>query len=229
MTQKSVVIIQSNYLPWKGYFDLIASADEFIIYDDVQFTKNDWRNRNLIKAPGGPQWLTVPVGSDIHRRIRDVEIPQSNWQKKHWKTLEASYGRAPFYPEVSDLLRPAYFESQPHLSSLNRLLIEQICRYVGIDTQISNSWDHSYSGERSERLVQLCQSCGATHYISGPAARDYLDVALFEAQGITVQWFDYGGYREYPQPWGEFTHQVSIVDLLFNCGKASADYMRYVK
>ncbi|ODT82052.1 MAG: hypothetical protein ABS76_09470 [Pelagibacterium sp. SCN 64-44] len=227
--QKSVVIIQSNYIPWKGYFDLIASADEFIIYDDVQFTKNDWRNRNLIKAPGGLQWLTVPVGSDIHRRIRDVDLPQGNWQKKHWKALEASYGRAPFYSEISDLLRPAYFESQTHLSKLNRLLIEQICQYIGIHTHISNSWDHPYGGERSERLVQLCQSRGATHYISGPAARDYLDVALFEAQGITVQWFDYGGYRDYPQPWGEFTHQVSVVDLLFNCGKASADYMRYVK
>lgn len=227
---KKVAILQSSYIPWKGYFDLIAAVDEFILYDDVQFTRQDWRNRNLIKTPAGVQWLTVPVGVSTSRRIRDVAIPNSQWQRKHWATLQANYGRAPCFKEIATWLEPVYL-AQVHgtLSALNRQLIVIICNYLGISTIISNSSDFQLVDGRTERLVDLCRQAGATDYISGPSAKAYMDESLMVEAGIGLTWFDYAGYPEYPQPWGEFTHNVSILDLLFNCGKDAGHYMRYVK
>ena len=227
---KRVAILQSNYIPWKGYFDMIAAVDEFILYDDVQFTKNDWRNRNKIKTPKGLQWLSIPVGQDIGRRIRDVELPDSRWQEKHWKTLEANYGRAAHFAEVAAVFEPLYRGVRhSHLSALNRALIEAVCGYLGIRTQISNSWDYRLAEHRIDRLVELCLQAGAAEYVTGPSARNYLDEAAFAGRGIKVSWFDYTGYSEYPQLWGGFSHEVTILDLLFNCGRDAVRYMRFVK
>ncbi|KTD69637.1 MULTISPECIES: WbqC family protein [Legionella] len=226
---KKIAILQSNYIPWKGYFDMIASVDEFILYDDMQFTKNDWRNRNKIKTTNGVDWISVPVGQNINRRIRDVELREDGWQKKHWKTLEYNYRRAPKYQEISSFLEPFYQKHYTHLSVLNRQLIEAICDYLGITTKITNSWDYTLIDGKTERLVDLCLQAGANEYLSGPAAFDYINAQLFADQGIKLSWFDYKGYPEYPQLWGEFTHEVSILDLLFNCGKDSVNYLRYVK
>ena len=225
---KRIAILQSNYLPWKGYFDLIAAVDEFVLLDDVQFTKNDWRNRNLIKTPQGVQWLSVPVGQDIHRRIRDVEL-KSHCQERHWKTLECNYRRADHFAEIAAWLEPLY-RARTHrdLSSLNRCFIEAICRYLGITTRIHDSAEYPLCEGRSQRLVELCTRLGAGEYVTGPAARAYLDTAAFAGRDIRVRWFDYDGYPPYRQLWGEFVHQVSIVDLLFNCGPESVRYMRYV-
>jgi hypothetical protein len=227
---KKVAIVQSNYIPWKGYFDMVAAVDEFILYDDVQFTKNDWRNRNQIKTPQGSQWLTVPVGQDIKRRIRDVELPNDKWQTKHWKTLEANYRRAPHFEGVAACIYPLYFDQQyTHLSQLNRRFIEAICCYLGINTVIRNSWDYTLLDDcKTERVADLCAQAGGTEYISGPAAKDYIQESVFAERGIKLTWFEYSGYPEYPQLWGEFTHRVTILDLLFNCGKAAPQYMRYV-
>jgi hypothetical protein len=227
---KKVAILQSNYIPWKGYFDMIAAVDEFILYDDVQFTKNDWRNRNLIKTPQGLQWISIPVGQCINRRIRDVVMPDPMWQKKHWRTINVNYRRAPHFDEIAAWLEPLYLSaSHTYLSSLNRRLIEEICNYLKINTTISNSWDYALLDGRMERLTDLCAQAGGTEYISGPAAKDYLDENAFTNRGIKLTWFDYAGYLEYPQLWGEFTHQVTILDLLFNCGKDAPRYMRYVR
>jgi hypothetical protein len=228
MKQKKVAIIQSNYIPWKGYFDMIAAVDEFILYDDVQFTKNDWRNRNQIKTPQGVQWLTVPVGQDIRRRVRDVTL-DSRWQIKHWKSLESNYHAAPFFDEIATWLRPLYLEkSYTHLTQLNRHFTEAICDFLGIRTIIKNSWDYELFGGKTERLVNLCVQARGTEYISGPAARNYLDEAQFADRDIELTWFDYSDYPEYPQLWGDFTHSVTILDLLFNCGDTARQYMRYV-
>ncbi|PKO91306.1 MAG: hypothetical protein CVU15_10625 [Betaproteobacteria bacterium HGW-Betaproteobacteria-1] len=225
---KKVAILQSNYIPWKGYFDMIAAVDEFILYDDMQFTKNDWRNRNKIKTPQGLQWLTIPVGQDINRRIRDVTL-DPRWQSKHWKTLEANYRRASHFEEIAEWLKPLYLSVEySHLSQVNRTFIEAICSYLGIKTKISNSWDYSLIDGKTERVVDLCVQAGGGEYISGPAARDYIDEDLFNNKNIELTWFDYKGYPEYSQLWGNFDHGVSILDLLFNCGSNSARYMRYV-
>jgi len=226
---KKVAILQSNYIPWKGYFDIIAAVDEFILYDDMQFTKNDWRNRNKIKTPKGVEWLTVPVGQGISRRIRDVEMSNSLWQHKHWKTLAANYRRAPFFFEISSLLEPIYLgQNHLNLSVFNRTLIEAICGYLNIDTVIKNSWDYTIGDGKTERLVSLCLQSNACEYFSGPSAIDYIKQEFFIKEGINVSWINYDGYPEYPQLWGEFCHGVSIVDLLFNCGQNSSRYMKFV-
>ncbi len=229
MANKRVAILQSNYIPWKGYFDLIASVDEFILYDDVQYTKNDWRNRNIIKSIDGTIWLSIPTGQNIDRRIRDVEVNNHKWKIKHWKSLVQNYQRASCFDEIASIFEPIYLKNKlTNLSSINRLFIEAICSYLGIKTIISNSWDYNLAGNSSERLVNLCLQTGCAEYVSGPAAKNYLNEALFLNQGINVDWFDYSSYPEYPQLWGEFIHHVSILDLLFNCGLNSSYYMRYV-
>jgi len=227
---KRVAILQSNYIPWKGYFDLIAAVDEFILYDDAQYTKQDWRNRNRIKTSNGLLWLSVPVGSNIARPIREVEIPDSRWQESHWKSISGNYRRAPYFDEVSGILQDIYLRPQfDSLSVLNRTLLQTICDYLGIRTVLSNSWDYDLVDGKTEKLLHLCQQAGAGCYVSGPAARDYLDEAVFQEGGVDLSWFDYSGYPEYPQLWGGFVHEVSIIDLLFNCGPDSANYMRYLK
>jgi hypothetical protein len=227
---KKVAIIQSNYIPWKGYFDIVAAVDEFILYDDMQFTKNDWRNRNRIKTPRGIEWISIPVGQNIGRRIRDVELPMTLWQKKHWKMLESNYRRAPHFEAVAALLEPFYLKRvHTRLSAVNRELIETVCAYLGITTKISDSWDYTLVGGKSERLADLCAQAGGTEYVSGPAARDYIEEPAFAERGIKLSWMDYAGYPEYPQLWGEFVHGVTILDLLFNCGKDAPRYMKHVR
>lgn len=229
---KKVAILQSNYIPWKGYFDMIAAVDEFILYDDMQYTRRDWRNRNQIKTPQGVQWLTVPVlvKGKYYQKIRETEIDGTDWASAHWKALVQNYRRAPHFSEIAEWLEPLYFsESFSHISQLNRHFIEKICTYLGIKTAITNSWDYTLPDGKTERLADLCVQAGGTEYISGPAAKDYIEENVFEAMGITLTWFDYTAYPEYPQLWGDFAHGVTIIDLLFNCGKESHQYMRYVR
>ncbi len=227
-----VAILQSNYIPWKGYFDLIASVDEFILYDDMQYTRRDWRNRNKIKTPQGLQWLSVPVKAKgkYLQAIRETEIRGTDWTEDHWKALVCNYGRSPYFSTIAAWLEPYYRDrSYGHLSVLNRDLIEAVCRYLGITTRIRNSWDYRLMEGKTERLADLCRQANALEYISGPAAKAYLDESIFQDQGIKVTWFDYGNYSEYPQLWGEFTHGVTILDMLFNCGPETPKYMRYVQ
>jgi len=229
---KKVAILQSNYIPWKGYFDMIAAVDEFILYDDMQYTRRDWRNRNQIKTSQGIQWLTVPVmvKGKYHQTIRETEISGSDWAIRHFKALTSNYRRAPHYDEIMAWIEPLYLTtSHSHLSQLNRTFIEAICDYLGGNTIISNSWDYSVAGSKTERLADLCVQAGGTEYISGPSAKDYIDESLFAERDIKLTWFDYTGYPEYPQLWGEFTHGVTILDLLFNCGKDAHRYMRYIR
>lgn len=227
---KKIAILQSNYIPWKGYFEIIAAVDEFILYDDMQFTKNDWRNRNRVKTPTGIQWLSIPVGSDIRRRIRDVQLPATSWAEQHWKTLSLNYRAAACFDSVADWLAPLYLENTcTDLSSFNRKLIEAICGYLGIRTTIRNSWDYMVTEGKTERLVELCRQAQGTIYLSGPSARGYLDESLFHTAGIEVQWMQYGPYPEYPQLWGPFVHEVSVLDLLFNCGADASRYMNWAR
>lgn len=233
---KRVAISQSNYIPWRGYFDLIAAVDEFVLYDDAQFTKNDWRNRNKIRTARGTEWISIPVGQDIHRRIRDVKLPSGDWRGRHWRMLETHYGAAPFFAEVSAMLAPFYRDhTHDMLCSFNRALVEALANHIGITTRLRWSWDYtldvpsSSTDPRTEKLVRICQQAGAKEYLSAPAARGYLDEALFARAGIRVVWFDYDGYPDYPQLWKPFEPFVSIVDLLFNCGRDAASYMKNVR
>jgi hypothetical protein len=227
--EKLVVIVQSNYIPWKGYFDLINMADEFILYDDVQYTRRDWRNRNLIKTPQGPQWLTVPVEvkGKYFQKIRDTRISEPGWARKHWATLVQNYGKTPYFAPYREVLEPLYLDNQDaFLSDLNRRFIEAICGILDIRTRISWSSDYPLVDGRSERLLGLCLAAGAKRYLSGPAARGYLDEQLFNDAGVAVSWMDYSGYPPYRQLHGNFEHGVTVLDLLFNEGPEATRYMK---
>lgn len=229
---KRVAILQSNYIPWKGYFDMIAAVDEFILYDDMQYTRRDWRNRNQIKTPQGVRWLTVPVKvkGKYDQTIRETEIDGASWAETHWKTLAQNYRIAPHFDEVAAVFEPLYRQRQyTHLSVLNRGLIEAVCGYLGITTKISNSWDYQLIEGKTERMANLCAQAGGTEYISGPAAKVYVEESVFAELGIKLSWFNYAEYLEYPQLWGDFTHAATILDLLFNCGRDAPKYMKYVR
>lgn len=229
---KKVAIAQSNYIPWRGYFDMIASVDEFIVYDDMQYTKRDWRNRNRIKTSQGLQWLTVPVQvkGRFNQKIRETLIDGTDWARSHWRALEFNYSAAPHFTEIAEWLAPIYLEEEHvNLSLLNRRLLESICGYLSIDTSLTNSWDYQLVDGRTERLANLCQQAAATEYVSGPAARSYVDEAIFEAMGMEVTWFDYEGYPDYRQLWGAFEPGVTILDLLFNVGADAPHYLRYCR
>lgn len=226
----TAAILQSNYIPWKGYFDLIASVDVFAFYDDVQFTINDWRNRNQIKTPQGPQWLSIPVGQRIDRTIREVKLPAIPWQRKHWRTLELSYGRAPYFRETAAWLAPLYLDQVfDNLADLNRAFTKRICAELAIPTRLVGSEAYDIDGGRSGRVLDLCLKLGANRYLSGPTAKAYLEVELFGNAGVAVEWMDYSGYPTYPQMWGPFVHAVSVVDLLFQCGPSARKYMKVSK
>ena len=228
---KRVAIVQSNYIPWKGYFDLIASVDEFIIYDAVQYTHRDWRNRNRIKTPQGVHWLTVPVLTKgrANQAIRDACIEGREWATVHWRTIQSNYARAPHFEQIAASLEPIYKNPPPNLSTLNEQLIKSICVMLGISTRITTDRNYRMVEGKLLRAADLCEQAGATTYVSGPAAKAYLDESILRARDIQVEWFDYSGYPEYPQLWGNFVHEVSILDLLFNCGPDAPRYMKYVR
>lgn len=220
---KRAAILQSSYIPWKGYFDLIRKVDELILYDDVSYSKNDWRNRNRIKTRTGPLWLTIPVLATgrFGQRIRDVEIGDRRWTAKHWKSIQTHYARAPFFSEVAPVLRDLYerAEGQISLSVVNEMFLEALCDLLDIGTRITRSEDYELQGDRTERLVHLCEQAGASEYLSGPAAQSYLDEKEFASRGIAVRWMDYAGYPEYGQLFcPPFVHEVSVIDLLLNEG-----------
>ena len=227
---KKVAILQSNYIPWKGYFDIIASVDEFIVFDEMQFTKRDWRNRNLIKTPVGKQWLTVPVKTKdkFHQKICETEIDGVAWKKKHLNAIKQNYSRSSFFKEIYQLIEPIYCtKNHLLLSDLNLDFIQSICEYLKINTRISSSSNYSLAKEKTDRLINLCKAIGAHTYLSGSSASSYIDEKKFENANIELQWFDNSKYPRYPQLWGDFEHEVSILDLLFNCGENSVNFLTF--
>jgi len=222
-----VVINQSNYIPWKGYFDLIHDADLFVFLDDVQYTKNDWRNRNRLKGVNGTFWLTIPVGGSVTQTIDEVALPDGGWRQKHWKTVDQTYGKAPHYLRYRDFFRHVYHEGQWRtLSELNQFIIRTIAReFLGITTPFALSTEYGHRSANKERVLDILKSTGASHYISGPAAKAYLEPHLFANAGIELIWKNYSNYPEYPQLAPPFTPDVSIIDLLCNVGPAAPDFI----
>lgn len=229
---KKVAILQSNYIPWKGYFDLIGLVDEFIFYDEMQYTTRDWRNRNKIVTPNGLKWLSIPVLSKGHQltglRIMDALISDHSWSEKHWNTIHQFYKNAPFFEEYKNVIKDAYIslEKETYLVNVNYAFIKLINSILGINTKISFSQDYGLIEGKTERLVDLVLKAGGTEYISGPSAKDYINQDLFKEAGIKLSWMDYSGYKEYKQMYGGFNHYVSILDLIFNCGDKSPYYLK---
>ena len=215
---KKIAIDQSNYIPWKGYFDMINMVDEFVLYDDVQYTKRDWRNRNKIITPTGPRWITIPVvvKGKFFQKIKDVEVADAGWIDVHLKTLQAFYSRAPFYRQYKDYIASLYDKcrTEDHLSRINYIFLKGLCDLIG---------------GKNERLLTIIRQSGSDYYLSGPAAKDYIDESMFRAQGVALEWMDYSGYPEYRQQWDSFDHGVTILDLLFNVGPDIQKYLKSFK
>ena len=227
---KKLAILQSNYIPWKGYFDLIASVDEFVIYDEMQYTKNDWRNRNKIKTNKGVEWLTIPVRVEsISQKINETLIFDKNWSKKHRAALQTNYAKANCFKETKDFIFNLYEEASKvnNISEINLIFIKGICSFLNIKTKISLSIDYNLGEGKTERLINLCKQTNSDSYISGPSAKDYLDENLFIQNNIKIRWMDYSGYTEYEQLHTDFEHGVSILDLIFNEGVKSRSYLKF--
>lgn len=222
-----VGIIQSAYIPWRGYFDFIDSVDIFVIYDDVSYSKGSWRNRNQIKTPAGKKWLTIPVQAGSHHLSIDevrIGIPQQPWQPEHRRVLKEFLGEAPYFSEAFSLWQETIDYGDEFLSELNQKFIHIICNYLDIKTKIIRSSDISTHGAKTERLIHLLNKLGATCYISGPAAKDYLNEDMFREHKIRLEYKSYD-YRPYPQLYGPFDGAVSILDLIANCGRNSKDFL----
>ena len=223
-----VAVLQSNYIPWKGYFDIIHDAELFVFFDDLQYTKNDWRNRNKIKTSNGTLWLTLPVGTDQHRLVEEVLLPKDPAVlKRHFAQIKSQYSRAPFYKKYLPFLEHVYLEKKwEKLIDLDRYLIMEISReFLGIKTRFTDSHSFTSTGVKHERLLTMLQSAGATTYISGPAAKDYIITEDYEKAGIELVWKDYSGYPVYKQQFEPFDHAVSILDLLLNTGDDAPWYI----
>lgn len=227
MSRHRVAIIQSSYIPWKGYFDIAHDVDEFLFLDHVQFTARDWRSRNRIKTRDGLLWLTVPVGSDRNRRICDVAILDTSWQQKHWKSLTHAYGKAPHFQRYRPFFEDLYLGAQwQSLSEMNQSMIRRISsELLGLSTRFRDSRELDPQGAKLEVILDLACKSGATDYLSGPAASDYIDPVRFDEAGIALAYKDYSGYPEYPQQHDPFEHGVSVLDLLFNVGDEAPHYI----
>jgi hypothetical protein len=223
------VILQPSYIPWRGFFHQIQRADLFIFYDDVQYDKHGWRNRNQIKTAQGKQWLTIPVhsaGATQGLLIKDVKIDWSKpWAKNHWKTLSFSYAKAPHLRTYAEICGSFYQRHDEFLADFTIETTIALARELGIDqTRFMRASELNAGGEKTDRLIAVLKKVGATHYISGPSARDYIELEKFEQAGITLEYMEYN-YPEYPQLHSPFDPQVSILDLLLMTGPDAPNYI----
>lgn len=222
-------VIQSNYIPWRGYFDFIASVDQFVIYDDVQYVKGSWRNRNQLRFTDGLKWITVPVNVRLGMAIDEVKIGKTtkeDWKLVHEKQLRASLQHAPYFSEAFSLWCESVNKNFHYLSELNIDLIKNICRHLGIQTPIITSRNLNLQGTKTERLMDLFAKTGATSYLSGPAAETYLDLDLFRQRNIALEYksYDYAFYSQVHG--GEFAGAVSVLDLIANTGRGAVEFLR---
>lgn len=222
------VILQPSYIPWRGYFHQIQKADTFVFYDDVQYDKHGWRNRNKIKTATGAQWLTLPVHTKNSLVSPIDQIRMSNetpWSLKHWTTLKQNYTRAPFFKQYAPLLEPFYNRTYEYLADFTIDLTVALAGLLGITgTRFVRSSQLAASGSKTDRLQSILTQLQATHYISGPSAKAYLDVDKLNAVGIGVEFMAYD-YPEYPQLYPPFEPYVSALDLLFMTGPDAPRYI----
>lgn len=224
---KRVAIIQPNYIPWKGYFDIIHDVDVFIFLDDVQYTQRDWRNRNKIKlANGTSSWLTVPTLGGRNQAIHEVAIDRGqDWPRKHGTALLHSYAKAPFFERYHPRFVEIVSSGHERLVDLDIELTKQLMEWLGLEREVLRSSEMGGTGAKDERLVDLVTKVGGDFYLSGPAARDYIVPERFSSAGIGLGYHDYSGYPEYPQVSEPFDHYVTVLDLLFAVGPEAPDYV----
>ena len=208
---------------------MINMVDEFVLFDDIQYTKRDWRNRNKIKTPQGTKWLTIPVNTKgkYTQQICDTTVSDLEWPKRHWDLIRENYAKARYFKKYCEAFELLFLGCEEnHLSKINHRFLSTLCGMLGIDTPLSWSMDYEAKDGKNERLISICQQLNATEYVSGAAAQGYIDEGEFARVGISVHWMDYSNYPEYTQAFPPFMHEVSILDLIFNEGPNAAKYMK---
>jgi hypothetical protein len=206
-------------------------VDEFILYDDVQYTKNDWRNRNKIKTKQGIQWITIPVRQKkLSQLIKDTKIQDKRWYRKHWTTIRQNYSKSLYFKEYKDIFEELYLNNkEEYLSQINYKFIVTVNKILGIDTKIRWSSEFNLVDGQTERLLAICKDCNADIYLSGPSAKNYFDEDLAKKENIKVEWIDYSNYPKYNQLYPPFEHGVTILDLIFNEGSNATKFMKSFK
>ena len=222
---KSCAILQSNYIPWRGYFDIINSVDLFIFHDDLQYTKRDWRNRNIIKTHNGKKWLSIPVGRNESRNICEVEMKDQSWKKTHKQIIHQHYRKAKYYEDFEFIMDKIYDNNLSNLSEFNINSIKVISECLGLKTEFSNSALHPSDLRKTDKLIYLIQKFGIDKYISGPAGKNYINEYKFKQEGIKLEYFDYTKYGTYNQLNPPFLNEVTILDLIFNEGRNSVAHL----
>ena len=224
-----VAIMQPTYLPWSGYFGLMQSVDVFILLDSVQFARRSWQQRNQIKTVNGAQWLSVPVQSKGKRSqpICEVKLDKSSrFSITHRRCIEMNYAKTPHFRQYADTILPLLDNSSPLLADLTIDLILKLKAQLDISTFVMRSSELDGSGLKAELLASLCVQVGATSYVSPPGSKSYLDESdIFENIGVPIQYYKFK-HPEYSQPFGEFIPNMSIIDMLFNCGERSSDLIQ---
>ena len=227
---KNVMITQSNYIPWKGYFDSMNCVHEFVIYDDMQYTKRDWRNRNKIKTQHGLIWLTIPVEvkGKFFQKIKDTKISDKSWNISHWNLIVSAYSKSKHFNHYKPFFEELYLNcNSSYLSEVNFLFMNSICELLKIKTNFKWSSEFVLAEEKTERLVNISKELGASDYYSGPASKNYMNEELFLKEKINLHYFDYTNYPLYNQLHGDFTHEVSVIDLIFNEGPDSYKFLKH--
>jgi hypothetical protein len=216
-----LAVLQSNYIPWIGYFDLISSVDQVVILDSVQYTKNDWRNRNILIGPNGPFWLTIPIlrPYGLATAIDETLIANDSWARRHSKSVDQVLSRRPHWSIYQEMFHDAYLsvEGIRSLSEVNLSFMRLILNCFGVSTDWIS--DRSLQVDETNptlRLIRICRAIGADEYVTGPAGMNYMDTDAFKQHGIRLNIFRYPSYGPYPQSLDSFTPKVSVLDFLAN-------------
>jgi hypothetical protein len=218
---KKVAIIQSSFIPWKGYFDIIHDVDCFVFLDDVQYTNRDWRNRNKIKSNSGELWLTIPLGSNRNKQIDQVKFVDLSWREHHLKSIEQFYRAADHFNQYFPLIKEYFYQKEwTHLSDFNQNFIKRFSKEIlGLKTIFLDSAKVGINQKKQNKIIGILEAVKGDYYLSGPLARSYIDECEFSRINIELCYKDYSGYPEYKQLYPPFSHFVSVLDLLFNVGK----------
>ena len=227
-----IIITQSNYIPWKGYFTTMRKATHIILYDDAQYTRRDWRNRNKIVTPSGPTWLSIPIDvkGKYLQKINEAKVKNNDWCLDHWNKIVQNYKNAPCFKEYSQYFEDLYLEKfteLDYLSDVNRVMLLRCIELLGIEIEVLDSREFSIRGGKTGKLINICKDLEANEYFTGPAARGYMEEQMFPENGIKLTYYDLDGFPEYKQMWEGFDHHVSILDMFFNLGSDTAKHFNW--
>jgi hypothetical protein len=218
-----VIITQSNYIPWKGYFSTMRHATHIVLYDDAQYTRRDWRNRNKIITPNGPSWLSIPIDvkGKFHQKVNEAKVKDKGWALDHWNKICQNYKKSDNFQQYSKEFETLYTETLKEcefLTDINRQMLQKCIELLDINIEILDSRDFEIHGGKTGKLINICKDLGADEYFTGPAAKGYIDEEMFVENDIKLSYYNLDNFPIYKQLWDGFDHNVSILDMFFNLG-----------